>query len=178
MQRAKDRIIYENGWARFVDSIEEAWTRFYAEGKQNHRKFSGWISKHNQTRQNDRLLCYITQARHQNQHGGFALAWTQHSGISIGQGFAGGVSSLKIYNDGSFEAEAQTAPSSTREFAVSFDPGKAKLPTVENKKHNQTFPPPTEHLGQNITGIGPIDAAERTLLFYRSVFDAAKTELV
>jgi hypothetical protein len=177
MRRAKHRVGYEAGWTRFVDSIEEAWARFYAEGIQNHRKFRGWISKHNKTRQKDELLCYITQARHQSQHGIIALAWSPGSGISVGQGFAGAMSELKIYSDGSFEAEAQAAPSSPKPFAVYFDPGKATLPTVENKKFKQTFPPPTTHLGKSIAGIGPIEASEQTLLFYRAVFDAAKREL-
>lgn len=178
MQRAKDRVGYEAGWTRFVDSIEEAWARFYAEGIQNHRGFSGWISKHIQIRQSDELLRYITQARHQSQHGVIALAWTPQTGISIGKGFAGTVSNLKIYDDGSFEADAQAAPSSPREFAVYFDPGKAKLPVVQNKRFNQTFAPPTEHLGQDIRGVGPIEASERALKFYQSVFDAAKAEFV
>lgn len=176
MQRAKDHIGYEAGWTRFVDSIEEAWARFYSEGIQNHRKFSGWISKFNKTRQNDELLRYITQARHQSQHGVIALAWSPSSGISVGQGFAGTISELKVYNDGSFDAEAQATPSSPKQFAVHFDPGKAKLPTVENKKFKQTFPPPAEHLGKSISGAGPLDASEQTLAFYRAVFDAAKAE--
>lgn len=37
MHKARNRIEFEHGWVTFTDSLEEFWTRFYAEGKE---KFS------------------------------------------------------------------------------------------------------------------------------------------
>lgn len=42
MEDAKDRIQYEGGWTRLVDSLEEFWTRFFDEGKNTFSAFQPW----------------------------------------------------------------------------------------------------------------------------------------
>ena len=42
MEDAKDRIQYEGGWTRLVDSLEEFWTRFFDDGKNTFSAFQPW----------------------------------------------------------------------------------------------------------------------------------------
>ena len=178
MKAAKDRVSYEAGWSKFVDSLEESWSRFYEEGKRTERRFGGWISKYNKTRNEDALLRYLTQARHQSQHAVAGLDWTAPGGLTVGKGFNGIVHSLKVFSDGSYEADARAFPGSPRAHPVTYDYGRPMLPTVVNKRYGQTFPPPRSHLGGGIVDSAPHDAAAIALRYYLDVIGTAKREFV
>ena len=169
MKDAKDRIEYENGWTRLVDSLEEFWTRFFDEGKSTFSSFPPWAGAIDAKRKGDQLLTYLYQARHQSQHGRIALEW-EVGRIHIGSGeFSGTVRDLKIFSDGSFQADVNKTPGSEAKFQTIHDPGKARLPTIQNKKHNQTFPPPSAHLEHSIDAPSPIDVGRLGVAFYEDV---------
>ena len=173
MEDAKDRIQYENGWTRFVDSLEEFWTRFIDEGKNTFSAFQPWAGVIDAKRKSDPLLEYLYQARHQSQHGRIALKWSDGN-IAIGGGeFSGNVRDLKIFADGTFQADVSPAPGSVARFRTIHDPGKASLPLIENKRYKEIFSPPSTHLDQTLTDISPLAISRRGLEFYENALRKA-----
>ncbi|HEC15960.1 MAG TPA: hypothetical protein ENI99_05215 [Sedimenticola sp.] len=77
MSGAKDRVTYEREWNEFVDALEEAWNRFYEEGKQLSSKFPPWAGKYIKIRKKDPLLSYLINARHKSQHALLSMDWEQ-----------------------------------------------------------------------------------------------------
>lgn len=172
MEKASDRIEYENGWTRFVESTEEAWTSFYDEGKNKFSKFQPWAGKIIKERKEDDLLKYLYQARHQSQHGNLPLEWSEGK-INIGRGFNGYLQSLTITPDGSFEAEATSLDKNNKRFKLEHEAGVPKLPTIKNKKHNQVYAPPKKHLSKKITDSKPHRVAELAINYYKDKFEEA-----
>jgi hypothetical protein len=173
MRQAKDRIEYEAGWTRFVDSLEEFWARFFDEGKATFSSFQPWAGAIDAERKKDPLLSYIYQARHQSQHGRIILAWEEGS-IQVGGGeYFGTVKDLKISGDGTFVADVKSTSGSKGKFNVSHEPGNPRLPAVLNKKYGQEFQPPSSHLGQSLRDTSPMHAANLALEFYEKKFRQA-----
>lgn len=173
MEDAKDRIQYEGGWTRLIDSLEEFWTRFFDEGKNTFPAFQPWAGAIDAKRKADPLLAYLYQARHQNQHGRIALEWGSGT-ISIGgDEFFGTIKDLQIAVDGTFQAEVNATPGSSAKFKTIHQPGKARLPTIENRKHKQTFSPPSQHLDRALTDASPVAVGRRGITFYEDVLQRA-----
>lgn len=173
MEAAKDRIEYEAGWTRLVDSLEEFWTRFFDEGKSNFPSFQPWAGTIDAKRTADPLLAYLYQARHQSQHGRIALEW-EPGKVQIGGGeFFGTIRDLRISANGAFEADVNPTAGSDAKFKVVHDPGKARLPVVTNKKFKQSFDPPQSHLDKPIADASPINIGQLGFAFYDDVLRQA-----
>ena len=172
MRVAKDRISFEAGWTRFVDSIEEFWARFYDEGKIKFSNFQPWAGVIDVKRKSDPLLQYVTQARHQSQHGRISLEWEPEK-LIIAPGFNGHLRGLKIFPDGTFEMDATPLQGSSVEGTVVASPGRPLLPVIENKKFRQKYAPPTEHSGVLLVNKTPIGVAQAALSYYASTLDLA-----
>jgi hypothetical protein len=172
MDQAGDRVEFEQGWTQSVDSIEEFWSRFYHEGDALFSKFQPWAGGIIRLRKSDELLTYLYQARHQSQHGRISLQWDDGT-LHIAPGFAGHIKSLAIFSDGTYVMDATPLQGSQTEAIIKFEGGHARLPTVVNSKHTQTFPPPRIHLGKPIDGIMPLDAIRLGIDFYQSVLNSA-----
>lgn len=61
MRSAHDRIEYEAGRTRFVDSLEEFWARFFDEGKANFTNFQPWAGAIVAQRSSEELLSYLAK---------------------------------------------------------------------------------------------------------------------
>ena len=172
METARDRIAYENGWVRFVESLEEFWVRFFDEGKSNFGPFQPWAGTIDAQRKADELLNYLVQSRHQTQHGRISLKWTEPK-LHIAPGFNGHIQNLRIFPDGTFEIGATPTPGSSVEAAVTYNPGDAELPEIYNAKWKQVFAPPKSHAGQPIADSTPLTAARLALAHYTAVLEQA-----
>ena len=172
---ARDRISYENGWIRCVDSLEEFWTSFYDEGVQKFTSFQPWAGKIVKEKKEDKLLQYIYQARHQSQHGRVAIEWEEPR-TQVAPGYFGHIKDLKINADGSFQVDANPLGKTHNEVKLVFNPENARLPTIENKKFKQTFSPPEKHLNKNIKGIAPQAAVELALTYYKAILTQAENK--
>ncbi|MCV2367023.1 hypothetical protein [Roseateles oligotrophus] len=175
MQQAHDRIQFEAGWSRFVDSIEEFWARFFDEGKSTFSNFQPWAGALDARRKSDDLLGYLCQARHQSQHGRIAISWTEPR-LQIAPNFSGHIRGLKFFADGTFEFDASPLHHSIPEATVVFDPGAAELPIIENKRHKQKFNPPKSFEGQSLDACTPVAASLAALGFYRRALSLAFEE--
>ena len=131
MKNARNRIVFESGWNRFVDSLEEFWTIFFDEGKTRFSNFQPWAGAIETKRKKDELLLYLYQSRHQSQHGRFPLEW-EEAHVQIAHGFGGYVRSVAIFPDLTFEMDAPRTNPSVPEATVVFSPGKPRLPTIIN----------------------------------------------
>jgi hypothetical protein len=169
MEDARDRIQYENGWTRLVDSLEEFWTRFFDEGKDTFPSFQPWAGAIDAKRKADPLLAYLYQARHQSQHGQIALEWEAGKICVGGNEFFGTARDLKIFPNGTFQVDVNKTPGSDARFQTIHDPGKARLPAIVNRKHKQTFQPPSMHLDGSIADLSPINMGKLGLSFYEDV---------
>lgn len=177
MQRAHDRVTYEAAWSQFVDSVEEFWCRFFEEGKTTFSNFQPWAGAIIQERKDDDALQYFYQARHQSQHGLIPMLWEQPQ-LVFGRGFAGRMYGLRIYPDGSYEAKTESNEPAGKPFLVEHAPGKPVLPTIENKRYKQTFPPPSKHNGNPIADRSPNAVARLVLNYYTLKFNQAITKFV
>jgi len=173
MHEARDRVSFERGWTRAIDSIEEFWTKFFDEGKEKFSKFQPWAGSIDSQRKTDELLSYLYQARHQSQHGKIALEWEEEGALLIAPGFSGHIQNLAIFPDGTFEMASTPAPGSTTKSTLRFVGGDARLPPIINKRFKQTFNPPQEHLNKTCSGIKPLPAVELAIEFYVSVLNSA-----
>ena len=166
MEEAKNRIEYEAGWTRLVDSLEEFWTRFFDEGKSKFSSFQPWAGAIARKRTADPLLTYLFQARHQSQHGRIALEWDRGK-VEIGGGeFFGTIKDLRIAAEGAFEADVNPTAGSGAKFKVILNPGNARLPVVFNKKFKQSYDPPRSHLDKPIADASPITVGRLGVAFY------------
>jgi hypothetical protein len=173
MKSARTRTDFTHGWIRFVDSIEEAFTRIFKDGCVRFTAFQPWIGSIDAERKADELLGYIYQARHQSQHGGLALMWGD-PGVQLAVGFNGTIKNIRILPDGTFEADATPLAGAPNAFGIVYFTGEAALGVIENRKHKQRFPAPTTHLGNAQGTISPVAAANFGLVYYRSVISRAK----
>jgi hypothetical protein len=170
MRGAGNRIEYEAGWTRFVDSLEEFWTRFFDEGKCRFSKFQPWAGAIDAKRKQDPLLLYLNESRHQSQHSRISMEWEEGK-IQIGGGeFFGTIRDLKVWGDGTFEADINATPGSSAKFKVIHSPGNARLPTISNKRSRKNFLPPSMHLGRPLDETSPVYIAMLGLDFYSNIF--------
>lgn len=172
MENATDRIQYEAGWTRFVDSIEEFWTRFFDEGKSNFPNFQPWAGIIERNRKSDELLSYLYQARHQSQHGRIALIW-QPPRLLIAPNFNGMIHQISIHPDKTYDINATSFQIGAPDATIEYDPGEAELPTIENKKFGNSFNPPITFQSQPLTDRSPINVAKIGVQFYRDVLKQA-----
>tara|TARA_R110000850_G_scaffold277061_1_gene421961 strand:+ start:4885 stop:5532 length:648 start_codon:yes stop_codon:yes gene_type:complete len=172
MEKAEHRAGYENAWTRFVDSLEGFWVRFYDEGKAQFSSFQPWAGKVEAVRKSEDLLQYLIQARHQSQHGRIPMDWEQGK-LLIAPGFNGHIKSLQTYADGTYEIDAKPLHDGLPEAKVVHSPGKPLLPTIVNKRFNQTFAPPERFDGQVISNRSPTGIARTALDFYLDVLKRA-----
>lgn len=172
MRNAHDRIEYEAGWTRFVDSLEEFWNRFFDEGKTSFPDFQPWAGAIDAQRKKDEVLTYLYQARHQSQHGRISMRWKEPR-ILIAPNFNGHIRGLRVFSDGSYEIDATPLHPSLPDATVAHDPGNAELPIIQNKKHNQSFNPPTTFNGQGLVEQTPVAVAQIGFEFYRDVLSRA-----
>ncbi|MEI7813637.1 MAG: hypothetical protein WCJ13_02450 [Coriobacteriia bacterium] len=175
MVEAQDRIQYEAGWTRFVDSLEEFWTRFFDEGKSGFSDFQRWAGTQIACRKRESLLKYLAQARHQSQHGRIALDWEEGL-LQVAPGFTGAIRRLQVFEDGTYEFDATPAHSSVPEPTLVHSPGRPHLPVVENKKHGGSFPPPTMYQGRPLEDQSPVGVARVGMQFYSEVLEQAFAE--
>ena len=173
MQNAKNRIEFEAGWIRFVDSLEEFWTRFFDEGKTKFPDFQPWAGVVEAFRKRDELLRYVYEARHQSQHGQIPLSW-EEGRIQI-KPSGNPIRSFAIFPDGTFEMDTGTNPTLPDSTLIHL-PGKPQLPVVFNRKSKLSFAPPSNHAGASMEDISPLGAARIALEYYRTVFVAAKNK--
>lgn len=172
MKSAEDRISYESGWVRFIESLQESWSSFYEEGLSTSTKFQPWAGKFEKVRKSDELLRYLVQSRHQSQHGNIAMEW--HSGsIQIAPGYFGHLKGLVINADGTFEVEANPLGKIHDRVQLKHDTGTPRLPVVVNRQHKQSYTPPETHLGKDITSLLPHELGTRAVDFYKGVYDSA-----
>lgn len=170
METAPDRIQYEAGWTGFVDSIQEFWTRFVAEGTDKFKKFPPWAGKIQAYRKNDELLQYLYQSRHQSQHGILSVDWVGGGTVHVGgPDFFGTVRDLGIGHDNTYQADMEKSLGSNAPFKLVLDPGHPVLPTIYDNKHGQQFCPPQFHLGAALNTRTPLTVARLALNYYEDV---------
>ena len=172
MINAKNRIEFEQGWSRSVDSLEEFWTRFFDEGKNSFSNFQPWAGAIDAERTKDWLLQYLRQARHQSQHGRISLEW-EEGRLHIAPEFNGHLRGLKIFPDGTFQLDATPAHSFVPEASVVFSGGAAKLPVINNAKEKRTFDPPHEHRGEPLKTLLPTHVIRLGLEYYKNILNQA-----
>jgi len=172
MREAKDRVSYESGWVRFIESLEESWTSFFDEGKNRFSNFEPWAGSKNKQRKSDPLISYLIQSRHQSQHGNICIEW-EEGRIQIAPNYFGHIRDLKIYPDGAFEVEASPLGNAHSSVTLKHETGKALLPVIENKMHKQKFDIPKEHLGKVISNCDPLLLAKMAIDYYKSIYQEA-----
>jgi len=165
MEAAADRVSFEEAWSSLVDSLEEAWTRFFSEGNTISTKFQPWAGTIDTERRRDPLLRYLIESRHKSQHGGLSLDWEEPR-LRIAPGFSGHIKELKGYSDGSIEFDASPSQDGgEKNLQVVLEGGEPGLPETENR--GVVYSPPV--------GILPIEAARTGIEYYERVFaEAAK----
>lgn len=172
MEQANDRIGFEQGWTRLVDSIAEFWTRFFDEGKHEFSSFQPWAGALETSWKSDELLMYLYQARHQSQHGRFAFNWNEGS-LLIAPGFSGHIKNLSIFADGTFSMGATPLPGAKTKAFVRFQGGYARLPTIQNVREKREYASPTDHLGKKYGQIMPMQAARFAIDYYAAILNEA-----
>ncbi|MDO8847293.1 MAG: hypothetical protein Q7W51_02745 [Coriobacteriia bacterium] len=172
MGAAQDRIEFEAGWTRLVDSLEEFWARFFDEGKSRFPSFQPWAGAVLSFRKSEPLLQYLVQARHQSQHGRIALVW-EEGRLQVAPGFSGAIRGFQAFEDGTFEIDAVPAHPSVPSPTLIHSPGRPHLPLIENKKHGGRFAPPTAYRGQLLQDASPATVARIGIDYYSGVVAGA-----
>jgi hypothetical protein len=176
MRSAHDRVSYERSWSNFVDSIEQVWTSFNAEGKKTSPRFQAWVGEIKRLRSSDPLLKYLKFARDKSQHDPVSLQWSSGS-VEIRGKHPERVMyfrDIKIYSDGTFDVEV--SPDSGTEPDLLETTGKPSLPDISNR--GSVAQAPQEHLGKRVGKMSPNIAAELGLRFYRGLLGQAKQKFL
>lgn len=172
MKKAEDRVLYESGWIKFIESLEESWSSFFDEGKKLFNSFQPWAGAIDKQRKSDQLMLYLIQARHQSQHGNICIEWEEGK-IQIAPNYYGHIRDLTIYVDGTFEVEANPLGAIHNVITLKHETGRPTLPIIENKKFKQIFNPPNNHLGKNIVNLSPHEIAPIAIDYYKSIYREA-----
>lgn len=165
MDAARDKVGFEDGWSRFVDSLQESWTSFYDEGKTISTKFQPWAGDKEVELMNDPLLLYLRKARDQSQHGRITLDWGAEN-LQIAPGFSGHIQTLKVFGDGTFEVEATPLGKTNNEVKLVHSVGDPTLPKFIDKRSGKEYAPPPEYQS-------PLDAAQFGIDYYQSIYREA-----
>jgi hypothetical protein len=175
MESAKGRVEFEGAWSQFVDSLEKSWTAFFDEGKQISGKFQPQYGPLDKARKEDELLRYLRESRHISQHSRLELDWNELH-VQIAPGYSGHIREFKGFTDGTFEFDAEPYhPEGGKNLRVVLEDGEAVLPEIVNR--GIVYVPPTEHQGQPITGISPLEAARLAVNYYRQIYYEAAEKL-
>jgi hypothetical protein len=170
MLKAQDRVSYESGWVRFVDSLEEAWTSFFHEGKTTFTNFQPWVAQITSKPRRSGLLKYLYESRHQSQHGNIALDWSAGK-TRIAPNYYGHIKDLKVFSDQSFEVDANPLGNEYNKVTLVHSTGEPKLPTIDNR--GSIYNSPTEHLGIKLSTGSPHMLANIAVNYYQDIFDKA-----
>jgi len=157
MSKAKDRVTFEREWNEFVDALEEAWNRFYEEGKRLSSKFPPWAGKYIKIRKKDPLLSYLINARHKSQHVLLSMDWEQNY-IQLKTSEDGPMAfrNLVVYENMEFDAEYES-PIPDNHPVIELKSGQPKLPTIHNR--NKVYLPQKtedEELKEKLQAILPL----------------------
>lgn len=173
MNTAKDRIAFEQGWIRAVDSLAVFWVRFFDEGKASFSNFQPWAGKQEVDWKKDELMMYLYQSRHISQHGRFEFEWGVGQ-LRIAPNFNGHIKALAIFDDGTYSINATKLPGAVAEAAVRFAGGHASLPVLKNKREQPgRYPPPTVLDGVSRRRLTPAEAVKAGIDYYTNILDVA-----
>jgi hypothetical protein len=170
MDAARDRATFEDAWHKGVDALELFWSRFETEGSS---KFKSWAHGKNGSRRKDPLLSYLIFARHQSQHGGRSLLWSDPV-LQIAPGFNGYIQSVVILTDGTYEMEAKSLDTSGPEPVIAMVGGTASLAPIQSQKPEKLIPVPTHFGPQRLIVPRPTSVLRLALGYYRDLLDYAR----
>ena len=171
MRDATDRVSYEAGWARFVDCLEEFWSRFTEEGTRRFSSFHPWTT-HTVCRSREPLLKYLVRAWALGQRRRLTLEWQDDVIRYVPDGSGGAMHAVTVRPDGIREVSDPSAPSSPKP-TVFCQPGAARLPALPTSQPRYLFQPPMHFQGRPLHDPSPIGVAQVALEYYGGVLAAA-----
>jgi hypothetical protein len=176
MNTAKDRIAFEQGWIRAVDSLAVFWVRFFDEGKAKFSSFQPWAGKQRVEWEKNDVTMYLYQSRHISQHGRFEFEWDRGQS-RIAPNFSGHIKTLADFDGGTFSLSATKLPGAVTEAAVRFSGGQATLPVVINKQQGgKKYQPPMIKGGAVCRQMTPSEAVKAGIDYYTNILDQAFTK--
>lgn len=169
---ATDRIAFEQGWTRAVDSLVQFWVRFYDEGASRFSNFQPWAGQQEKKWKSDETLMYLYQARHISQHGRFMFEWGAGK-LKIAPNFNRHVKTLSVFTDGTFTMSATNLAGAPEGATVRFVGGQAILPVIVNKREQQEYPPPMVFEGGSYRQLSPAETVKAGIDYYQALLEAA-----
>jgi hypothetical protein len=168
MRKATDLNILEEHWRQFLHRLERAWNKSVSHLKRS-PKYQGWVERGRvqELRRNDPFLCYLVNARGADEHTIEDIVGREEGyvGINPAEGNYLHIKSLTI-NNGIMKID------SDQPLRITFKPARAKLVAVTNR--GRRYDPPTQHLGNSLSNVGPLEASEMAICFYENYFRKAE----
>jgi len=169
MEKATDRVQYEQAWSNFVDAIQEFWVRFFDEGKKKFSNFQPWAGRNYPKR--DPLIKYLVEARNLSQHSVLHLKW-EAPRLELAPGFSGHIKRIKFYPNGMQDIDSTPAHASVSDAEFVYAKSTPSLPSIINN-HGQNILPPTSHLEKSLDDQSPVTVAKIGLNFYIDIHNKA-----
>lgn len=162
IQAARSYPEFEDAWYQFLVAANSADAILEATSRKDNIS-QPWFGGKIRQRKKDPLLNYMHQARNSDEHGIESV--TEHVPSSIGINAIGGalhIRHLTVTENGiigDFDTSNGGAP------VITHTPAHARLITVKNEKFSDSFDPPTEHLGQQLSDASPYAVATLWLAY-------------
>lgn len=188
LEAATDYQTFADHWYSFLCAAKGIYTTL-EQGAKATPQARQWFGAKNQTRKDDPLLRYVTEARNDDEHGLEESTEIQPSSLKIGVAEPG---ELRIYGDqyGNISVGAEVAFEFTNvaptgpEFPVitaldgmpmrsAFTPARIILKPVHDRK-NTPYLPPTTHLGRNLAGDSPMEVARLATEYLKALIEEAE----
>ena len=166
MRSAKNLDEFEEHWKEFLHRLERVWNKTKAHFSRS-PKWHGWVSKYENTRKNDPLLSYLTNARGAEEHTVNEITGREPGGIGINS-----AQGNSLYIESLEQRDGAIFIKSPQQLKIEFRPARTNLLPVTNR--GRTYPVPGAHLDRAINPADVPELATIALLYYRAALENAE----
>jgi hypothetical protein len=172
LSRCQDYNTFSETWYLFLVAAKGVYT-VLEQGTKASSQSRQWFGGINRQRQDDPLLQYLYQARHDAEHGISPFVVEQVPGrVAIGGAKPGYSSAMRI--DGSIGpgGRLRVIGLDNKPVLVEYSPSHVRLARVHNR--GRYYDPPQEHLGAKLASNLPLHVAELALRYLERVITEAE----
>ena len=172
LKQSRDFQQFSHAWSAFLTSTNRIYTKLLMGARPN-AKSRQWAGNKKQERKNDPLLQYLHQARNSDEHGIAPVAELIPGSFGIGTAPGHGAVVIKsiVMKNGILTVDAHPPEA----LQLTLTPPQARLARVFDDRNNIWYEPPSQHLGQPVTGTDPVKVAQLALNYFEGLLTEAES---
>jgi hypothetical protein len=163
MGDTKDPARIELHWIQFLVAANTFYSKL-ERGSKDSGKSAAWYGRKKHERRTDELFKYLHHARNADEHGIEQITQRASSFMTLGPG-----AEATLISDGKSSWTVHDVKGE-----IGYPQDLVRLFRVHDRKHGNSFDPPTRHLGQALTDLTPIAVATVALGYLQNMLMEAR----